>query len=86
MDETPFFLWIDYFDPHEPWSPPPPYDGVYDPSYDGRLFPRLKGPPCDYLTESELNHIRALYKGNVTQVDDAFEQLYRLDQLIHRWA
>jgi len=66
----PFFLWVDCFDPHEPWSPPPPYDEMYDPGYGGRLFPRPKGPVCDYLTEPELNHIRAMYRGCITEVDD----------------
>jgi arylsulfatase A-like enzyme len=68
--KKPFFLWLDYFDPHEPWSPPPPYDEMYDPGYEGRLFPRPKYNICNYLTEPELNHIIALYKGCITQVDD----------------
>lgn len=24
--DRPFFLWVHYFDPHEPYSPPPPFD------------------------------------------------------------
>jgi arylsulfatase A-like enzyme len=30
-----FFLWVHYFDPHYPWTPPEPWDGLYDQSYDG---------------------------------------------------
>ena len=30
-----FFLWIDTFDPHEPWDPPPHYIDMYDPGYRG---------------------------------------------------
>ena len=79
--KKPFFLWLDYFDPHEPWSPPPPYDDMYDPGYEGRLFPRPRYI-CDYLTESELNHIRALYRGCITQVDDQIEPVMEtLDEL-----
>ena len=37
-----FFLWIDCFDPHEPWDAPPEFMLKYDntPGYDGRLDPR----------------------------------------------
>ncbi len=27
--ETPFFLWIHYFDPHSPYRPPDPYDAMF---------------------------------------------------------
>src|SRR5262249_2980902 len=27
------FLWLDLFDPHEPWDPPSPFREMYDPSY-----------------------------------------------------
>ena len=30
-DNQPFFLWIDRFDPHEPWDPPTQYADLYDP-------------------------------------------------------
>jgi len=35
-------LWIDCFDPHEPWDAPPEFVRMYDeaPDYDGRLDPR----------------------------------------------
>ena len=35
------FLWIDSFDPHEPWDPPAHFDVYGDPGYDG---PRLIMP------------------------------------------
>ena len=33
-----FFLWVHYFDPHQPYNPPPPYDSQFgaDP-YDGEI-------------------------------------------------
>jgi arylsulfatase A-like enzyme len=65
-----FLLWIDSFDPHEPWDPPPEYERLYaDPNYSG---PRLIHPmygPVDWMTEEELNYTRALYAGEVTFVD-----------------
>jgi len=38
LDEEPFFLWLHYFDPHQPFEPPPPYDQLYaDDLYDGEI-------------------------------------------------
>ena len=65
------FLWVDCFDPHEPWDPPPPYNRMYtDPNYTGKdiihPIPRwVEG----YLTPEELNHIKMLYAGKVTLCD-----------------
>lgn len=34
----PFFLWVHLFDPHDPYTPPPPYDREYrDRPYDGEI-------------------------------------------------
>lgn len=67
-----FFLHIDSFDPHEPWDPPKFYTELYNPGYKGKevIFP--ESGPCDHLSESEINHIRALYAGKVTMVDRWF--------------
>ena len=75
-----FFLWIDSFDPHEPWDPPSIYDPVgkcmYDPDYKGKhMF-----LPCAELvegiyTEEELHHIRMLYAEMVTLCDDNLGRL-----------
>jgi len=36
--DEPFFLWLHYFDPHQPFEPPPPYDQLYaDDLYDGEI-------------------------------------------------
>jgi len=32
--DYPFFMWIDCFDPHEPWDPPIEYGRKYDPNFD----------------------------------------------------
>ena len=34
----PFFLWVDSFDPHEPWDPPKSYADIYFPDYSGKDF------------------------------------------------
>jgi arylsulfatase A-like enzyme len=64
------FLWVDCFDPHEPWDPPSPYREMYDPDYDGQvLIDPVPGPVDGYMTPEELRHTRALYAGEVTLVD-----------------
>ncbi|MBI4278779.1 MAG: sulfatase [Armatimonadetes bacterium] len=64
-----FLLYVDAFDPHEPWDPPQWYVDLYDPGYHGEevIYPAYGR--CDYLTERELQHVRALYAGEVTLVD-----------------
>ncbi len=64
-----FFLYVDTFDPHEPWDPPQWYVDLYDPDYDGEevIYPRYDY--TDYLTAQELKHCRALYAGEVSLVD-----------------
>ena len=64
------FLWVDCFDPHEPWDPPSPYREMYDPDYRGQeLIDPVPGPVEGYMTEEELKHTLALYAGEVTFVD-----------------
>lgn len=65
------FLWLDCFDPHEPWDPPPPYNRMYtDPSYKGQdIIHPIPGKVEGYLTPEELHHITRLYAGKVTLCD-----------------
>lgn len=70
-EDKPFLLWLDYFDPHEPWDPPKPYSDMYDPHYNGRFIP-MPGIYSKYLSDDELRHIVAQYDGCVTQVDEQF--------------
>lgn len=65
-----FLLWIDTWDPHEPFDPPAHYLELYaDPEYDGDqiIYPQYGRP--GYMTEEEEEHVRALYAGEVTMVD-----------------
>ncbi len=68
-----FFLWVDSFDPHEPWNPPSVYMNFpcpYDPDYKGKdQFLPLMGDVDDLYTEEELHHIRMLYAELVTLCD-----------------
>lgn len=65
----PFFLWVDFFDPHEPWDPPEYLVKRYDPDYTGTpmLHPNY-GPSSDYTPE-ELRNLRAHYAAEAELVD-----------------
>ncbi len=66
------FLWIDGFDPHEPWYPPPGYADKYDPEYAGDGCEPIGvayGPWRDHLTERQLKRMCALYAGEVSFLD-----------------
>ncbi|NSW56767.1 MAG: sulfatase [Armatimonadetes bacterium] len=64
-------LWIDSFDPHEPWDPPEEYYARYaDPAYEGqRIIDPVPSPVDGYLTPAELADIKALYAGEVDFLD-----------------
>ena len=65
----PFFLWVDFFDPHEPWDPPEYMVKRYDPDYAGApmLHPNY-GLSSDY-SGAELRNLRAHYAAEVEMTD-----------------
>ena len=72
-----FFLYIDTFDPHEPWDPPEWYEKLYDPGFKGRRF---EAPTYGIvkklgITKREMQNIRARYAGEVTMVDAGIGRL-----------
>jgi arylsulfatase A-like enzyme len=90
--ERPFFLWLDCFDPHEPWDPPSVWDPKlkcpYDPDYDGMEIINPTPTYADYyLTDREAYHIRMLYAEKVTMVDrwlgKVLDKLRELDLYDH---
>jgi len=68
-NETPFFLFVDTFDPHEPWDQPRYYTDLYDPDYEGDELMEPAYEPADYATQSEIEHMRCMYAGKLTMVD-----------------
>jgi arylsulfatase A-like enzyme len=64
-----FLLFIDTFDPHEPWDAPQWYEDQYDPGYDGIAYRYPVYGKCHVFSKKELNHVRACYAGEVTLVD-----------------
>ncbi|OPZ06409.1 MAG: Arylsulfatase [candidate division BRC1 bacterium ADurb.BinA364] len=72
-----FFLWVETFDPHEPWDPPQWYVDMYDPGYTGRFFGSpTYGVHKEYgITDREAKNIHACYCGEVTMIDSAVGRL-----------
>lgn len=66
---APFFLYVDTFDPHEPWDAPPWYVEMYDADFAGEAVDYPLYRSSDYLSAAELRHVRALYAAEVTMVD-----------------
>ena len=95
-DGRPFFLFAHYFDPHYDYVPPAPYDGRFDPDYDGAI------PTDDFLnnpaislpderdpyrrervvSDRDLEHLRSLYAGELAWTDHQVGRiLARLEEL-----
>ena len=78
-----FFLYVDMWDPHEPWDPPLHYGRQYYPDWDGTIVK----PPYYYwsksgLTRKDIDIARACYAGEVTMVDRAVGRIIeRLESL-----
>jgi arylsulfatase A-like enzyme len=68
----PFFLVVDSFDPHEPWDPPDKYVNLYDEGYKGPepIVPEYSD--TSWISDRELERMRALYSGEVTMMDHWF--------------
>jgi len=67
-----FFLWVDCFDPHEPWDVPPEFATLYDktPGYDGRIDPRLFAVrDTGGVPAAAVERIKAVYAAKVSWVD-----------------
>ncbi|MEM6673351.1 MAG: sulfatase [Planctomycetota bacterium] len=71
--ETPFFAFVHLWDVHFDFTPPPPYDTLFDPDYDGPVTGR------DFFYDPEINagmpardreHLIALYDGEIRWTDE----------------
>lgn len=81
QSDTPFFLLVDVYDPHEPWDPPEKYIKLYDEEEGPRLMSSVSGSST-WLGERKLKRMHDLYSAEVTMVDhwlgsfmDKFEEL-----------
>ncbi|HLI65302.1 MAG TPA: sulfatase, partial [Caulobacteraceae bacterium] len=68
-----FFLFVDEFDPHEPFDTPEPYARMYDPDWEGAhlIWPPYVdgGVARGVMTERQARQVRALYGGKLTMID-----------------
>lgn len=90
----PFFLWLHYFDPHYPYTPPEPYDRLFYPEYEGPAdgsieyicgVAGVKGFPKHETTEADLRKLIALYDGEIAYLDAALAPVFEiLDEEHHR--
>ncbi len=89
-----FLLFVDEFDPHEPFDTPEPYASQYDPSWEG---PHLIHPPYmvgavdrGVMDERQARQVRACYGAKLTMIDHWFGRLLdaaraqRIDRVDHR--
>ncbi|MHC4428658.1 MAG: sulfatase family protein [Planctomycetota bacterium] len=85
-DDRPFFLWVHFFDPHDPYMPPPDWISRYDPGYVGAMT----GRAADFFdaykrgdaTNRDLAHMIARYRGEVSYADEWVGRLLAtLDEL-----
>ncbi len=74
-----FFLYVDTWDPHEPWDAPSYYTELYMPHYDGEVVPPVYGHWQDtrWFTEGKVAKAHATYCGEVTMVDAWVGRLLR---------
>lgn len=88
-DKTrPFFVFINYFEPHLPYRPPRPHDNDFLPEgvdqetvrrlrsfYSPREYGYILGVPWMKVSEKELEILTALYDGEIAYVDSIVGQL-----------
>lgn len=78
----PFFLWVDFFDPHEPWDAPEYLVRRYDPDYGGPPMLHPNYGPADAYTDAELHNLWAHYAAESELVDRWIGRvLQKLDDL-----
>jgi len=70
-----FFLWLDYFEVHEPWDTPEEYTRHYEWNSEGRFCP-MPHYGRRTLTEADLENVLVHYMGSITQQD---EQIGRIE-------
>ncbi|MCB9904710.1 MAG: sulfatase [Planctomycetes bacterium] len=84
--EQPFFAFLHLFDVHDPYTPPPPFDSMFDPDYagdiDGTRVTSKDSPVRADMSPEDLAHLIALYDGEIAWVDSQLGRLFaRLDEL-----
>ncbi|MDP6386422.1 MAG: sulfatase-like hydrolase/transferase [Planctomycetota bacterium] len=84
-DDQRLALFVHFFDPHHDFIPPSPFDTHFDPDYEGEMTgegywnnPSIFDPTLDsgrIVSDRDLQHLRALYQGEIAWVDDRIGDL-----------
>jgi arylsulfatase A-like enzyme len=78
----PFFLWVDFFDPHEPWDPPEYLVRRYDADYAGPPMIQPHYGRAGDLEPEELHNLWAHYAAEAELVDRMLGRiLQKIDDL-----
>ncbi len=83
--DQPLFVFAHVFDPHYDYIPPAPFDTRFDPDYDGdmdgrdyytdlRVYDAQKSPHRQ-VSDRDLEHLRALYQGELAFTDQSIGRL-----------
>jgi arylsulfatase A-like enzyme len=70
-----FFLFVDMFDPHEPWDAPPEYTKMYRKDFDGGRYLIDYDANKDAITEEDARILSDHYAANVTFADRCIGKL-----------
>ena len=73
-----FFLWVDAFDPHEPWDAPQQYLERYPWDENGDVLFWPRSGKASVYSGADLTNMRSLYKAEVSQID------YWMGELLNR--
>lgn len=87
LDEGPFFLFVHLWDVHFDYNPPEHYVELFDPDYAGDLDASgLHGNPSVHagMDPRDLEHLIALYDGEIRFTDDSLDQILKLPGLSDR--
>jgi arylsulfatase A-like enzyme len=91
--DKPFFCFVSYVDPHDPYDPPAPYDTMFSPDemqeplpstwiQHGNEILRESRKFCNYESIADnpqaVKKLRALYHGSIRFIDDQIERIVRL--------
>ena len=77
INSKPFMLWIDMFDPHEPWDAPPRFQKMYRDEYPYERYLFGYGVRNADIRPDDLPVIRDLYAAEVTFSDYCIGRLLR---------
>ncbi|HQZ15724.1 MAG TPA: sulfatase [Vicinamibacteria bacterium] len=76
--DRPFFIFLHFYDPHWHYAPPPEVLKLFESSYAGKLTGNLKdfqNLRPDQVSQADLDHLRALYDGEIRYTDNEIGRL-----------